>query len=119
MACWRERTQRLDVILVKAPLDVLDHQASLPDLRVTDHTDLDDHAGAHQSKRRKDTWGNALVRENDTHLFFSSLFKRDGCAPAEEGPGVGEDEDEAAEADMDKKYIKGLVLVYWANYYSG
>ena len=38
------RTQRLDVILVEASLDILDHETGLADLRVTDHADLDDDA---------------------------------------------------------------------------
>src|SRR5712671_1933791 len=33
----RGRTQRLDIILIEAPLDVLDHQARLSDLRVPNH----------------------------------------------------------------------------------
>lgn len=35
-------TQRLNVVLVPAALDVLDHQARLADLGITDHADLDD-----------------------------------------------------------------------------
>lgn len=35
-------TQRLDIILIPAPLDVLDHQRGLADLRITNHSDLDD-----------------------------------------------------------------------------
>jgi hypothetical protein len=38
-------TQRLDVILVPAALDIFHHQAGLSDLRVSHHTDLDDDAG--------------------------------------------------------------------------
>ena len=35
-----QRTQRLNVILVKTSLDVFDHQTRLPDLRVSYHADL-------------------------------------------------------------------------------
>lgn len=38
-------TECLDVVLVPAALDVLDHQAGLADLGIADHADLDDHAG--------------------------------------------------------------------------
>ncbi len=38
------RTERLDVVLIKAALDVLDHQARLSDLRVAHHADFDDDA---------------------------------------------------------------------------
>lgn len=45
----RERTQRLDVVLIKTPLHVFDHEASLPDLRVPNHSHLDDDAGTKMS----------------------------------------------------------------------
>ena len=45
----RERTQRLDVVLIKTPLHVFDHEASLPDLRVPNHSHLDDDAGTRVS----------------------------------------------------------------------
>ena len=35
------RTQRLDVILVEAALDILDHETGLSYLRVSNHADLD------------------------------------------------------------------------------
>ena len=37
-------TECLDVILVPAALNILDHQAGLADLRVSDHAHLDHHA---------------------------------------------------------------------------
>lgn len=40
----RKRTQRLYVILIKAPFDVLDHQARFSDLRVPNHAHFDDDA---------------------------------------------------------------------------
>lgn len=39
-----ERTKCLDVVLVPAAFDVLDHQASLSNLSVPNHAHLDDHA---------------------------------------------------------------------------
>jgi hypothetical protein len=42
-------TQRLDIILIEAPFDVLDHQARLSDLRVPDHAHLDDDAAGSES----------------------------------------------------------------------
>lgn len=38
------RTQRLDIILVEAALDVLDHETGLSDLRIPNHSHLDDDA---------------------------------------------------------------------------
>jgi hypothetical protein len=37
------RTQRLDVVLVPAALDVFHHQTGLADLRISNHADLDNH----------------------------------------------------------------------------
>lgn len=37
-------TKCLDIILVPAALDIFDHQASLADLCVSNHADLDHHA---------------------------------------------------------------------------
>lgn len=34
-------TQRLDIVLIETALDILDHQTRFPNLRVTDHSDLD------------------------------------------------------------------------------
>jgi len=41
---WKRRTQRLDIILIKTPFDVFDHQARLSDLRVPYHAYFDDDA---------------------------------------------------------------------------
>ena len=38
------RTQSLNVVFVPAALDILDHQGGLADLRITDHSNLDDDA---------------------------------------------------------------------------
>ena len=46
------RTQRLDVILVEAALDVLDHQTRLANLGVTDHADFDDDAESVKGGKR-------------------------------------------------------------------
>jgi hypothetical protein len=40
----KRRTQRLYVILIKAPLNVFDHQARLSDLRISNHAYFDDDA---------------------------------------------------------------------------
>lgn len=42
----RKRTQRLYIILIEAPLDILDHQARLSNLRVPNHAHFDDDAAA-------------------------------------------------------------------------
>lgn len=36
-------TERLNVVLIPAALDILDHQARLPDLRIPDHAHFDYH----------------------------------------------------------------------------
>jgi hypothetical protein len=91
----KRHTQRLDIILIEAPLDVLDHQARLSDLRVPHHAYFDDDAAGH------------LVSPNTSmrcraYLFFSSLLVSRGCVPLD-GPaaGVGVDDEEALE-DMDE-----------------
>lgn len=38
------RTQSLNVVFIPAALDVLDHQGGLADLRIADHSNLDDNA---------------------------------------------------------------------------
>lgn len=39
------RTQRLDIVLVEAAFDVLDHETRLSYLRVSNHSNFDDDAG--------------------------------------------------------------------------
>lgn len=49
-----KRTERLNIVLVKTALNILDHQACLSYLRVADHPNLDDDAGKQsQSERTK------------------------------------------------------------------
>jgi hypothetical protein len=90
-------TQRLNVILIKTSLHILDHETRFANLRVPDHSDL--YHDARDGQRRK----GQMNERKWTNLFFSSLLLPlllfgSGCAfwllgPAtEEGGGV-EDED--------------------------
>lgn len=60
-------TQRLYIILIEAALNVLDHQACLSDLRVSNHTDFDDDAGRVEVSDSLDTC-------KEANLFLSSPF---------------------------------------------
>lgn len=103
----KTRTQRLDIILVKATLDILDHQTCLPDLRVPNHPDLDHHTNTRATTEASSVLPSLILghtEEESTHLFFSSLFASMGCAFCpfcicdEEPDGVEDDADADEEA---------------------
>jgi hypothetical protein len=64
-------TERLDVVLIEAALDVAHHQARLADLRVAHHAHFDDHAVG--ARGVNSTRGPHPVRwRYGTHLLFST-----------------------------------------------
>lgn len=87
----RGHTQRLDVIFVETPLDVLDHQARLPYLRISHHPDLDDDA-ADDEYTRFVRFEISPSESRGANLLFSSLFSSIGCEFPPEPLGV-DDED--------------------------
>jgi hypothetical protein len=89
----RTRTQRLDVILIEAAFNVLDHQTRFSYLRIPDHPYFDDHA----------EWGVSSERMKmgvTPCLFFSSVVSM-SVFPLDEGVAVDDDADVDDEAEPD------------------
>ena len=65
--------------LIKAALNIFDHQTGLPDLRVAHHSNFNDNAGKPEILVNIQRYNYRTMISRSIYLFFSSLFSSSGC----------------------------------------